>query len=425
MAQTLTFLHTADLHLGAPFRGLRALSPEWADRLCEAIPAAFDRVVETAIAREVAFVVIAGDVFDEARASYGDYVRFFKGIERLSDAGIFTYMCTGNHDPYTQWQQDFFELPKRALLFEAARPSFALFERDGEPLCVLGGRGYPNKVWGSDRDIAEGLTRAAAEHELGARAAEAPFGVGVLHTGLNLDTMKAPTSPDRLLRAGFDYWALGHIHMPYVDDAANPRLVFSGCIQGRDIKETGPRGVNVVTLEQGAPNKVEFVPTASVTWQRFEVNIEECASVPEVVGKVMSEQFAVNGRAQCERMISRITLVGKTPLHDVLSRPRVLDDMRIELCEARDDFFVDALIDKTTRPLDRAKLREERTFVSAMLDASSSMSAQADDQVAYLQEEFLRRGVAMPSLSAAEVARLTQEAENMALDLLISEGEQQ
>ena len=424
MAQTMTFLHAADLHLGAPFRGLRALSPEWADRLCEAIPEAFERMVDTALSRNVEFVVIAGDVFDEARASYGDYVRFFKGIERLSDAGVFTYICTGNHDPYAQWQQDFFDLPPRALLFDASHPSFALHERDGEPLCVLGGRGYPNKVWDSEQDIAEGLTRAAAERELGARAAAAPFGVGVLHTGLNLDTVKAPTNPEGLLRAGFNYWALGHIHMPYVDDEANPRLVFSGCIQGRDIKETGPRGVNVVTLEQGAPNKIEFVPTASVVWQRLEVNIEDCSSVTEVIGKIMSEQFAACARAHCERMISRITLVGKTSLHDVLARPRVLDDMRIELCEARDDFFVDALIDKTTRPLDRAKLRAERTFASAVLDVSANMAAQAPAQISFLQEEFLKRGVSMPALSADEVAHLMGEAENEVLDLLICEGEQ-
>ncbi len=69
MARQLTFIHAADLHIGAPFRGLRALSPEWADRLCEAIPEAYDRLIDAAVSRAVDFVVIAGDVFDEASAS--------------------------------------------------------------------------------------------------------------------------------------------------------------------------------------------------------------------------------------------------------------------------------------------------------------------------------------------------------------------
>ncbi|HIR01796.1 MAG TPA: metallophosphoesterase, partial [Candidatus Aveggerthella stercoripullorum] len=53
MGRKLSFIHAADLHLGAPFRGLRALSDAWADRLLKAIPEAFDRVVDAAIARAV------------------------------------------------------------------------------------------------------------------------------------------------------------------------------------------------------------------------------------------------------------------------------------------------------------------------------------------------------------------------------------
>lgn len=423
MAQALRFLHAADLHLGAPFRGLRALSPEWADRLCEAIPEAYERAVDAAVAHAVDFVVIAGDVFDEAGASYADYLRFFKGIERLGAAGIPVYMCTGNHDPYAQWQQDFFALPENAMMFSADKPSFALYERDGEPLCVLGGRGYPNKVWRSDCDIAEGITREAAERELGHRAQAAPFGVGVLHTGLDLDPVKAPTSRTGLLGAGFDYWALGHIHIRYLNDEANPRLVFSGCIQGRDVKETGPRGVSLVTLEEGVPNRVEFVPTARVSWERFEVNIEGCATLPEVAGEIMRSQFAVNAQSQCGEMISRVTLTGSTPLHDVLARPGVLEDMRLALNDEHGDFFVDAIIDETTRVLDREALRAEGMFPAAVLAAAQDMRADEDAQMAYLQEEFLSRGVALLPPSTLNLSKLMNEAEEIALDLIVREVE--
>ena len=69
MPKRVTFIHAADLHLGAPFRGLRALSDTWADRLLSAIPESYDRVIEAAVENNVDFVVIAGDIFDSARAS--------------------------------------------------------------------------------------------------------------------------------------------------------------------------------------------------------------------------------------------------------------------------------------------------------------------------------------------------------------------
>ena len=53
MDEKLTFIHAADLHIGAPIRGLRGLSDEWERRLIDAIPAAWERVVETAISRRV------------------------------------------------------------------------------------------------------------------------------------------------------------------------------------------------------------------------------------------------------------------------------------------------------------------------------------------------------------------------------------
>ena len=291
MSKRVTFIHASDLHLGAPFRGLRALSSKWANRLLSAIPESYDRMVDAAIARDVDFVVVSGDIFDSARPSYGDYLHFFEGLERLGEAGIPVYLITGNHDPYTSWQHDFFSLPPNATMLPGDRPGFALVERDGQPLCLIGGRGYYNQTWPMDECIAEGVTREAAEQALAVQhphAAEAPFAVGLLHTGLNLDPVKAPVDPAVLMHAGMDYWALGHIHMKYAYPSFDdPRLVFSGCIQGRDIKETGERGVFCVTLREGAKNELEFIPTASVVWQRMHVDVSDCANLPDITDKIM------------------------------------------------------------------------------------------------------------------------------------------
>lgn len=427
MRKKITFLHAADLHLGAPFRGLRALSEAWANRLLSAVPEAYDRVVDVAIARQVDFVLIAGDIFDSTRASYGDYLHFFDGLRRLDAAGISVYLCTGNHDPLTSWSRDFFEFPPNTIMMPADKPGFKAYQRDGETLALIGGRGYYNQAWPADKDIAEGITRAAAEEALAnvvPDVAQVPFAVGLLHTGLDLDPVKAPTNPAHLLQAGMDYWALGHIHMKHAYPSfENPRVVFSGCIQGRDIKETGERGCFVVTLEEGVPPTLEFVPTASVVWQRMEIDVTGCANMAEVPDKIMRALFLANGKAHCEEMCVRITLTGATPLHEVFERPGVLDDLRKHLNDGYEMFYCDALIDATRYPCDKDALRREGLFPSAFLQVADTLRANQESEITFIQEEFLSKNIPLPSTYTQRIDELAVDAEDLVLDLLRRGGE--
>ena len=88
MAQSVTFLHTADLHLGAPFKGLKSQSPRWGNIMLEAIPITFQRIIDVAIQDSVDFVIIAGDIFDGAKPSYADFALFLEGLKQLEEAGI-------------------------------------------------------------------------------------------------------------------------------------------------------------------------------------------------------------------------------------------------------------------------------------------------------------------------------------------------
>lgn len=388
--------------------------------MIRAIPEAFDRVVDAAIARAVDFVVIAGDIFDTSRGSYADYVHFSEACRRLGKAGIPVYFCTGNHDPYTSWQSQMADLPDNAHMFPADEPGFFLYERDGEPLALLGGRGYYNQTWSHTEDISEGISRAAAEAALGATA---PFAVGVMHTGLHLDRMKAPCDLHALYARGVDYWACGHVHLAWQDNPENPHVAFSGIVQGRDIKETGPRGVWQVTLEEGAPNKATFIPTASVVWERLQVDITDAESLTDVEEKIVREQFRANGDAHCEEMVTRVTLTGTTPLHGLLERPGVQEDLRENLNGRYPVFFCDALVDATVQPLDVEALRREGMFPAAFLQAADTMRENPALCRAMLQDEFLKLGMTLPAGTERAAERLSQEAENEVLDLLLGTGD--
>lgn len=415
MSERITFIHSGDIHLGAPFRGLRGLSSKWAERLVQAIPEAYDRVIDAAIERGVDFVLFAGDVFDTDKPSYAHHRHFLRGLERLREVGIPVYLIAGNHDPYATWAGLRDQLPENVHMFGSDAPSYAVYERDGAAAAIIAARGFSNQ---SSGDIAAGMTRAAAQ---AACATEAPFVIGMLHTGLWLDPYKAPTSEDALYASGMDYWALGHIHKNFrfpQSESAETKLAYCGCVQGRDIKETGERGCYAVTLEQGIPNQVEFIPCASVEWEKLRVDVSKCPGAEDVLGACVRAMFDANAQVPCEEMIARVTLVGATPLHGTLARPGYVEELRDELNERYPSFFCDALIDETTTPFDKDAMRASGLFEATLLRESEKLAANSDATIEYLQQEFAARGLTLPAGIERKLGDLIERAEDLSLELL-------
>lgn len=416
MSERVTFIHAGDIHLGAPFRGLRALSPAWADRLATAIPDAYDCVIQACIDEQADFLLLAGDVFDTDKPSYAHYRRFLAGLRRLEKRGIPAYIIAGNHDPFSNWRDIVRDMPANARLLASDAPSFGLFEKDGRPCAVIAGRGFSTLPQGSD--ISTGLTRAAAMEACGV---DAPFCVGMLHTGLWMDPYKAPTSEKALMAADMDYWALGHIHMRILIPERNPRIAFCGCAQGRDIKETGARGCLKVTLEQGMPNKVEFIATSQVDWEQLDVNVESCVGIDAVADACVKAMFARNAETPCEEMIARITLVGATYLHAKLSDPAVREELRRALNESYPSFYCDALLCATHQVRDKESIAASSTFAGTMLRCVRADRADAHGQLAYLQEEFARRGLSVPRSVEKSLSALSERTEERLLSMVDGE----
>lgn len=417
---TVTFIHAADLHLGAPFKGLRTIAPAWADILLEAIPEAFRKIIDTALDQQVDFVVFAGDIFDNSHPSYADFSLFVSGLRQLNQAGIPVYFVTGNHDPYISWDNSFAALPENAHLLGATKPEFACFERDGKPLALIGGRGYYTQSWPSEENISEGISRETAMADLGVFA---PFMIGILHTGLDIDVTRSPVNPKHLLKKDVDYWACGHVHQPRIlPSKEDPRIVYSGCPQGRDMKEEGEHGVFKVTLTTDAPAEVEFIPTAKVAWQHVMLDVSECATISEVQEKIVSAEFAQNAETRCQRMIFRITLTGRSSLHEELTA-QVLEDMRAILNDGYPFFYVDVLLDKTIPLLDYKTLQKEGLFPAVYLDVMKACRSEKEATLIDLEKQFYQRDLSLPSSLEAKYKDLCDEAETLVLDLLGRDGD--
>ena len=84
----ITFIHTADLHLDSPFKGIKQLEPQLFDAIYQSTFDSFRELVTQAIAAEVDFFLISGDIYDEENQSVKAQA-FLR--DELGQAGSFRY----------------------------------------------------------------------------------------------------------------------------------------------------------------------------------------------------------------------------------------------------------------------------------------------------------------------------------------------
>lgn len=299
----MKFIHAADIHLDSPLHGLSAYPDAPAAQLRNASRDAFSKLVELAIEEGVAFVVIAGDLYDGDWRDHNTGIFFSKEMGRLKRAGIPVFLLFGNHDAESEMTKKL-TLPDNVTTFSSKKPE--VHRLDGLKV-ALHGQSFKDKA------ITENLALRYPEPVGGY------YNIGVLHTALEGGTVHAnyaPCSRAELNAKGYDYWALGHVH-EYQHWAEKSDIVFPGNLQGRHIRETGRRGAVLVTVENGR-TQVERLYLDVLRWENLTVDASDSLSMSDVarqVGLRLEELLSVDGHVP--RAV-RVTLRGRTRAHGAL-----------------------------------------------------------------------------------------------------------
>ena len=93
-----SFIHAADIHLDSPLLRLERYEGAPVEELRQATRRAFGNLVELATGEGVAFVLIAGDLYDGDWRDYNTGLYLVSQMTRLREAGIPVFIITGNHD---------------------------------------------------------------------------------------------------------------------------------------------------------------------------------------------------------------------------------------------------------------------------------------------------------------------------------------
>ena len=139
------FLHAADLHLDTPFTGMRRVDASLVATLRDATTRAFDNLVNAALEHSVAFVVIAGDIYDGPERGVRAQLAFRNGLDRLAQAGIPSFVVHGNHDPLEDGWSAIRQWPDSVTVFGSESVATAPVERDGQTLALIHGISYAQR----------------------------------------------------------------------------------------------------------------------------------------------------------------------------------------------------------------------------------------------------------------------------------------
>jgi exonuclease SbcD len=299
----ITFIHAADIHLDSPLKGLERYENAPIGRIRGATRRAFTRLIDLAIEKTVDFVLIAGDLYDSDWRDYNTGLYLVRELGRLRELKIPVFVIAGNHDAANKMTRAL-RLPENVRFLAHERPETLHLEDLG--VAIHG----------------QSFARAAVMENLAAAypaPAKGYINIGLLHTGMGgVDGHEryAPCTLEELRVRGYNYWALGHIHARQVL-CNEPMVVFAGNVQGRHIRETGPKGCLLVTIHPDQRIESAFQRLDQVRWERGSVDVAELESESEVLGRA-AEMFdgLLATEPDTDAMLAlRVSLSGSTSLH--------------------------------------------------------------------------------------------------------------
>jgi len=415
------FIHTADLHLDTPFKGLSSWNSDLAGKLKDATFKSFKKIVDLCLNEKVDFLIISGDIFESDNKSVTAQLKFVYELKRLSDSGIPVYFVCGNHDPLSSWI-DITELPENVFRFGSSKVENHTFKKGNKPIADIYGISYRDKIINNNLALKYKLKNNPAPHS-----------VAVLHGTVGVagpHENYAPFKVKDVQNMGFDYWALGHIHKSRIVSKSNPAIVYPGNPQGRDFGETGAKGCYLVEIDINNKVNLKFVPVQLIRFEEIEVSLVEEDKIYDLADKIEKAKNNIEDYADNVNYIFRINLTGKTALHSHLNKPGETEQLMEHFNESQltmTNFTWIDRIELNTRPVvDIGQVKKGNDFTAEILKTFNKYEKDLRElkELIKYAEEFISPGIKneIAELPEQEQKEILEKAKWKVIDQLIGES---
>ena len=402
MGERFRFLHCADLHIGSGFTGLSRRIPELDGELSRTPFLAWRNTVAVALREKVDFLLIAGDCFDRSAPSLQGRLEFVKGLKTLCGAGIPVFIVSGNHDPWPQAWSAAVALPENVTFFPPGEVKLHQFCKNGSVAATIGGIGHDSL------NVLDNLAVRTGE-----ALKEAPgLRIALVHANLCGDPHAAPATLAELTALPVDYWALGHVHSRRVLHE-KPFVVYSGCVQGRDIHEPGTQGCYVVDCDGFGGLSLTFHPTSVLEFRVLEVDAGASENLEQLLELLLAELKKLDLH---DRLLFRLKLTGVTSL-DAELRKADPEELRTFFYEGVRNAFEGVFLEEIVL-LTRMPVSDESAVLPADELARAAAEIAEEGVLEKLYDEMRRAHRELPPIRPERFAELRSEGSALLAELL-------
>lgn len=251
----MKFIHAGDIHLGNPFIGLDAQLPDNLKQLVQqSTHQAFMKMINDALTEKVDLLLLPGDFYSASESSPRLQELVQSAFLKLNQAGIQVFLSLGNHDFEANTSQHL-PWPENVYIFNQHVETTYHTTASGEKIAVTG------FSYQSQRQMTPVID------EFPTRDQAVDYHLGMYHGAVGVTGEPyAPFKVTDMLEKGYDYWALGHIHVRQTLNT-RPFIGYSGSIQGLNRKEVGPKGYYIVD----AANQLRpiFREAETILWDKL------------------------------------------------------------------------------------------------------------------------------------------------------------
>ena len=328
---TVSILHTADLHIGAQ---CNYLGVDTLNRRYETLET-FRKIINLCNENKVKLLLIAGDLFDSNHIEETFIDAVFDGFNSLKDTKVI--IALGNHDPLTADSPFSYKEKGDNVYILSSSDDVITFD---DLHC---------RVYGCSFD---GVYSSGSPRFSLIPKKDDYINLMVIHGEARADFKGnyRPITPEFVKMSGMDYIALGHVHKrSEIQAIGTTYLAYCGCPEGQGFDESGEKGVYMGEISKGKAD-LEFVPTASRTHYCIDVDITDSNDICETV-----KDAIIKTNDNYSRHFFRVTLKGKRSLGTMIDTAEIAAKLSSLVSFIK-------IKDKTKSGVDLESLAEEKTL---------------------------------------------------------------